>query len=271
MVFWANSPLLRDPSPGEEASANLSDKILKFRKELTFPLSPDYTRTILYRRMLHQVMKSYKLHLIRHGMTDGNLQGRYIGVTDVPVCPEGLQQLDELSQSMDYPYVERVYTSPLTRCLTTAARLFPGTDLVMMPKLRECDFGAFEGKTPQELQDDGTYQAWIQDSLHNAPPDGESGLDFLQRLVQALSDIFEDMMANGFYEAAAVTHGGVIMSLLSSMGLPRYPYNQWMCDYGRGYTILLTPQMWMRDRAFEIYDIVPLPLEEEEEPPLEEL
>ena len=35
-------------------------------------------------------MKTFKLHLIRHGVTAGNLQGLYIGSgTDIPLCDEG--------------------------------------------------------------------------------------------------------------------------------------------------------------------------------------
>ena len=34
-------------------------------------------------------MKTFKLHLIRHGLTSGNLQGLYIGSgTDIPLCDE---------------------------------------------------------------------------------------------------------------------------------------------------------------------------------------
>ena len=29
-------------------------------------------------------MKAYKIHLIRHAMTEENLDGKYIGQTDVP-------------------------------------------------------------------------------------------------------------------------------------------------------------------------------------------
>ena len=39
-------------------------------------------------------MKTFKLHLIRHGLTSGNLQGLYIGSgTDIPLCDEGRAQL----------------------------------------------------------------------------------------------------------------------------------------------------------------------------------
>ena len=44
-------------------------------------------------------MKYYKLHLIRHGLTQGNLDGRYIGSgTDLPLCAEGRAQLEELKK-----------------------------------------------------------------------------------------------------------------------------------------------------------------------------
>ena len=51
-------------------------------------------------------MKTFKLHLIRHGMTAGNLQGLYIGSgTDIPLCDEGRAQLNELKERFEYPQV----------------------------------------------------------------------------------------------------------------------------------------------------------------------
>ena len=45
-------------------------------------------------------MKYYKLHLIRHGLTAGNLQGLYIGSgSDLPLCDEGRAQLKTLLYS----------------------------------------------------------------------------------------------------------------------------------------------------------------------------
>ena len=43
-------------------------------------------------------MKTYKLHLIRHGMTEGNLNGQYIGRTELPVLPEGVTKLENLKK-----------------------------------------------------------------------------------------------------------------------------------------------------------------------------
>ena len=38
-------------------------------------------------------MKTYKIHLLRHGITEANADGRYIGRTDLPLSPEGLAAL----------------------------------------------------------------------------------------------------------------------------------------------------------------------------------
>jgi Zn-dependent M16 (insulinase) family peptidase len=39
-------------------------------------------------------MKSYIIHFIRHGITEANLDGRYIGVTDIPLSSVGVEQLE---------------------------------------------------------------------------------------------------------------------------------------------------------------------------------
>ena len=47
-------------------------------------------------------MKYYKLHLIRHGLTAGNLDGRYIGSgTDLPLCDQGRTQLADLKRQLN--------------------------------------------------------------------------------------------------------------------------------------------------------------------------
>ena len=57
-----------------------------------------------------------ELFLIRHGLTEGNKKKRYIGRTDEPLCPEGLEQLSALS----YPVLDNIFISPMRRCVQTA-------------------------------------------------------------------------------------------------------------------------------------------------------
>ena len=50
-----------------------------------------------------------KIYLIRHGKTKGNLEERYIGRTDEPLCEAGRENL----KKYQYPQVEMVFTSPM--------------------------------------------------------------------------------------------------------------------------------------------------------------
>ena len=62
-------------------------------------------------------MKNYRLYLIRHGITSGNLEGKYIGTTDLPLCEEGEDAISSLAALDVYPKVQNclLYTSPSPR------------------------------------------------------------------------------------------------------------------------------------------------------------
>ena len=202
-------------------------------------------------------MKTYKLHVIRHGMTDGNKEGYYVGSKDLPVCPEGKEELRNILKDFEYPYIEKLYTSPLQRCRDTATIIYPHMEQNVVDEMRECCFGAFEGRKFTELQNDEYYIRWLGDSLNNPPPGGESADAFLDRLLHGLGKIFRDMMDNNVTSAALITHGGVIMNLFSAVGLPKHSVTEWKTMNGSGYTVILTPQMWMRDNSIEVYDVIP--------------
>ena len=211
-------------------------------------------------------MRTYKLHLIRHGLTTGNLEGRYIGHTDLPLCPQGVARLLQLQQNASYPLVERVYSSPLLRCRQTAKLLYPDYNPEIVDDLIECNFGAFEGKTLEQLQADPDFVRWMEDSVQSAPPGGEDTQTFTNRAVGALEQIFTQMMDEQVYQAAVITHGGVMMSMLAAGAFPRRPFTAWKVDDGCGYTIQITPQMWMRDHAFEVYCPLPVPKQDSDWP-----
>ncbi len=201
-------------------------------------------------------MLTYKIHMIRHGLTQANLEGRYIGTTDLPLCEQGCASLEQLYRTSDYPAADRVYTSPLKRAVQTAEILYPNSPIEPVEKLRELDFGDFEGKTASELEHDPAFREWI--SLPGGcPPHGETVQSLRRRSVEAVSYIFGQMMEKKMLSVAVVTHGGLIMNLLAELGLPQRDAVRWTTQDGRGYTLLLTAQMWMRDRKFEVYEQIP--------------
>ena len=197
-------------------------------------------------------MKNYYLYLIRHGITEGNLDGKYIGQTDLALCPQGEKQIQQLVKAGVYPCVEKVYTSPLKRCVETAQIIYPDIQLSKVDEIAEMDFGQFEGKTQKELENLPEYTAWLKGGPEACPPDGEKFGDFSLRCISGLDIIFRDMMTKEITRAAMVTHGGVITNLLAGFGLPKGHPADYMCGPGEGFEILLSTFLWQKGPAFEI-------------------
>ena len=203
-------------------------------------------------------MKNYRLHLIRHGMTDANSRGAYAGRrTDVELSPKGIQELIALKEEYEYPPVAAVFCSPMTRCIQTAGVLYPQAELQVVPSLAEIDFGDFDGRTIGELQDREDFRQWIANSSKEVPPGGESIEEFSHRVAVGLSSVLAWVMQNDIQDTAIVTHGGVIRAILASMALPRLAPGQLLVGNGRGYTCFATPQLWMRDHIIEVAGIMP--------------
>ena len=89
-----------------------------------------------------------------------------------------------------------------------------------------------------------------------------SAAALLGRAVEAVAYIFARMMEERVTSVAVVTHGALIMNLLAAMGLPEREAVRWNAGPGEGYTLLLSAQMWMRDRKFEVYEQIPYPPEQ---------
>ncbi len=206
-------------------------------------------------------MKTYKLHLIRHGLTQGNLDGLYVGGgTDMPLCEEGKRELRTLAACGGYPPVGLVFTSPMRRALQSAEILYPHVaERRVLEDLRENRFGVFEGRSLAELAQDEAYAKWLDPASGFVPEGGESGAAFATRCARALMDMMTHLATNGIAEAACVAHGGVIMSMLSQKGLPSAPPRAWRVANGHGYTVQASAAMLMRDALVEVAAPLPLP------------
>lgn len=185
-----------------------------------------------------------KLYLIRHGLTQGNTDKKYIGQHEnPPLSDKGRLELEEKKSRNLYPRAEALYTSPLLRCMETAQMLYPMLVPVQLPSLMEQDFGAFEGKTYEQLKENPAYRRWIDTAGMVPPPGGESAGEFTQRLSGALQKIRDDALSAHFKSAAVITHGGCIMTILShladnSMSSPTAFYG-FQASNGGGYTAIL--------------------------------
>lgn len=210
-------------------------------------------------------MKGYRIHFIRHAMCEANEEGRYSGISESPVSAKGRRELMAKASQFVYPPVDKVYVSPLQRCIATAAFLYPEGYARVVPELREMNFGDFEGKKLLDIKDTPEYKEFIKGGLDNPPPNGESLRSVVQRCYEGIDFIINDMMKNGYENAAVVTHGGIIMNMMSCFGLPKYSPNDFACDFGEGFSVLVTAQMWQVSGAFEILGMLPYEKEPEED------
>lgn len=205
-------------------------------------------------------MKSYIIHFLRHGMTESNIKGIYTGTTDIPLCEKGENQLVELREKYDYGKPDLIFTSPLTRCKQTAHIIFgEKARLNVVDGLHELSMGDFEGKTAEQVMDLPGYTDWVQGKC--PPPNGESNKDFATRICTAFVQTVREIMKTGLTESVIVAHGGVIMTLLSVYGISDVPDEtglRWMANNGRGFTVRITPSIWMRTGMFEILSEYPL-------------
>ena len=185
-----------------------------------------------------------KLWLIRHGMTEGNKKARYIGVTDEPLCPEGIEVLHK----MDYPRPDAVYVSPLKRCVQTAAILFPEEPVQIIEELSECDFGELENKNYKELDGNADYQAWVDSNGMLPFPGGESREEAKRRNLTGFDKAVTRCIRRGISQAALVIHGGTIMNIMEEYAqIPRSFY-EWHVKNGGGYEVELDENLWQKNR-----------------------
>ena len=172
-----------------------------------------------------------RFFLIRHGKTKGNTEGRYIGSrTDEPLCSQGADHL----KGRAYPEADRVFASPMKRCLETAQIIYPGQSVQPVDDLRECDFGVFENLCYAELNGRADYQAWIDSGGEMPFPGGESRAEFAERCVRAFRKSI-DGIPDGDY--AFIVHGGTIMAIMEAMAWPEGSYYDFQVKNGEGFIL----------------------------------
>lgn len=201
-------------------------------------------------------MKTYKIHFIRHGETLGNQEGLYIGVTDLELTTNGIKELKRLKNQNIYPPVPLVFSSPLKRAVNTAKILYENNEPYIIDNFKETNFGAFEGKSIEELSSDEDFKDWFLGKT-DRPKGGESFREFATRLSLGLREALQVMMDKDVYEASCIMHGGAIMALLTTTALPRRQSLQdWACNFGKGYTISITPSLYAKSGIIEVIDII---------------
>lgn len=163
-----------------------------------------------------------RLFLARHGETLGNREMRYLGSSDQPLSPDGVEQADRLAAALGPLALDAVYASPLRRAADTGERIAAarGLDLRTEERLREQLFGAWEGLTRAEVLagEHGDHLLRWEADLSLAPPGGESLATVQERMIDLVEDLRQ--RHSGAW-IALVSHVGPIKALLcAALGAP---------------------------------------------------
>jgi alpha-ribazole phosphatase len=153
------------------------------------------------------------IDFIRHGETQA--PGRLLGRTDAPLSDAGWQQFKQQTDGRTWA---AIIASPLLRARAPAERLAQGRGLVARidNDWAEIDFGVWDGRSIEELQDDPEASSHL-DGLYlspdaPAPPDGESWRTLQARVERAFGRLIGDDAAD---PTLVVTHAGPMRAALA--------------------------------------------------------
>lgn len=162
--------------------------------------------------------------VVRHGHVEGIEIPRFRGRMHLPLTATGLQQAE---QSGEYvrrlaPHPAAIYSSPLTRCITTASTIGNPLGLAPIPTegLNDIDYGAWQGRLVTEVASEAPSEvaAWFETPAQATIPGGET-LDALSiRTRASVADIVAKHAGDAVIIVAHDSVNRVI--LLQALGLP---------------------------------------------------
>ena len=128
------------------------------------------------------------LLLIRHGRTEANREGRFVGRLDVPLDDEGRVQARALGARLAGLPRQGLFSSPLSRAVETACALGEPTPV---PALVELDQGEWEGRLGHEVvrEHPAFFAQWARDPSSLRVPGGETLAECQARSVAALEEL----------------------------------------------------------------------------------
>ena len=179
--------------------------------------------------MSEREAKPVRLLLARHGQTEWHRDNRYVSRTDIGLTDAGREQARSLASRAVHEGVDLVLCSPLTRAVETAKPavvalgLEPETD----ERLRELDFGEWEGKTLAEIrgEDPDTVRLFEENAEHGFPG-GEPLSEGAQRALALFADL---RRSHAGRTVLVVAHNTLLrLALCRMLGIPLGQYRRVM-------------------------------------------
>ncbi len=166
-------------------------------------------------------MSRYRFVLLRHGESEGNVQGVHQGQADFPLTPRGRAQAYTLAKAWASQGVQfqKIFASPLARAAETAqiiAEVLGIEEIVFDPIWKERDKGQLTGLPFGSPTSDANPSLF-----HPVGSTGESLWEVHRRAAEAVQRLLEN--PPGQY--LVVSHGGILNLVIHAMlGIAPQPY-----------------------------------------------
>lgn len=157
-----------------------------------------------------------KIYVTRHSLTLWNEEKRLQGWKDSSLTKQGIKDAQKLGEFIkDYP-INQIYSSPIERAYQTAVHIFPNRKIIKDERLKEMNFGDYEGQFISSLRDDIDYHdLWYHPTPERCLKNGESYQQVLDRLSEfILEKYYEDHEQTIF-----ITIHGMLFTILHGLML----------------------------------------------------
>ncbi len=155
-----------------------------------------------------------RLHLVRHGESTHNAEGRIQGHSDTALSELGRRQGEAAAAALAALPVDAIFSSPLRRARETAEAIAERQGKLVQTdrRLMELNVGMFQDRLRSELAEECPveFSRWLSGDDDYVIPGGESRHQLLDRATAAIGEI----VAAGHREVVVVTHGGLLSVLL---------------------------------------------------------
>lgn len=146
-----------------------------------------------------------EIYLMRHGTTDWNLAKKIQGSTDIPLNEDGILLAQKSGENLKNTHFDAIFSSPLIRAYRTALCIRgdrADIPLIKDERLREFNFGIYEGKTSEErdAMSNGRFSDFFKAPEKFVPKEGGESLpelldrtrDFMKNMIEPLALLSPD-------------------------------------------------------------------------------
>lgn len=140
-------------------------------------------------------MEKTTLFIVRHGVSEANLQERFGFCLDARLTPLGEEQARRVSAALEMRGVDTIVASTIPRAAATLQPLADALGLAIEPcaGLREIESGEWDGQKVADIRDrwPELYEKWCLATLTEPIPGGECIAQLAARVMDSLRRLTE--------------------------------------------------------------------------------